>query len=132
MRRRSAGSGPLLLIARSGEGDADRTADLVPHLADTCTVLTYDRRGPSRSRLDHPERGASPAEHADAVRAATTRIVPAVGRTTPSAVFDRRCAQALGALLDTPVELLPGGHNGNTSHPRAQAARIKQPLPQAS
>ncbi|MFK0194514.1 alpha/beta fold hydrolase [Kitasatospora sp. NPDC090308] len=263
LHHRTEGTGPLLLIAQSGEGDADRTVDLVPHLADTYTVLTYDRRGLSRSRLDHPGRGASLAEHADdvrrlleavadgpalmlgcsfgaviglhlaarwpgllhtliahepvapgllapaeaarhrrellalqelyrrggltatlpeiarvlgidptaadaepgltpqpvdarraagfdrlvrhdftavvedvldlaAVRATTTRIVPAAGRTTPPAVFDRRCAQALGALLDTPVELLPGGHNGNTSHPRAWAARLKQLLPQAS
>ncbi|WP_033212687.1 alpha/beta fold hydrolase [Kitasatospora phosalacinea] len=262
LHHRTEGTGPLLLIAQSGEGDADRTVDLVPYLADTHTVLTYDRRGLSRSRLDHPERGTSLAEHADdvrrlleavadgpalmlgcsfgaviglhvaarqpallrtlvahepvapgllppaeaarhrhelvalqelygraglaavlpemarvlgidpaaadaepgltpqpldarraagfdrfvrydftavvedvldlaAVRAATTRIVPAVGRTTPPAVFDRRCAQALGALLGTPVQVLPGGHNGNTSHPRAWAARLKEIFAQA-
>ncbi|MEU8034854.1 alpha/beta fold hydrolase, partial [Streptomyces sp. NPDC049099] len=62
------GTGPLLLISQSGEGDADRTVDLVPLLTDTYTVLTYDRRGLSRSRLDHPERGATLAEHADDVR----------------------------------------------------------------
>ncbi|MFB7949690.1 alpha/beta fold hydrolase [Kitasatospora phosalacinea] len=262
LHHRTEGTGPLLLIAQSGEGDADRTVDLVPHLADAYTVLTYDRRGLSRSGLDHPERGTSLAEHADdvrrlleavadgpalmlgcsfgaviglhvaarrpgllrtlvahepvapgllapaeaarhrrelvdlqelygrgglsavlpemarvlgidpaaadaepgltpqpldarraagfdrfvrhdftavvadvldldAVRASGTRIVPAVGRTTPPGVFDRRCAQALGALLGAPVAELPGGHNGNTSHPRAWAARLKELFAQA-
>ncbi|RKE21605.1 alpha/beta fold hydrolase [Streptomyces sp. TLI_171] len=259
LHHRIEGAGPLLLISQSGEGDADRTVDLVPHLVDTFTVLTYDRRGLSRSRLDHPDRPAGLAEHADdvrrllaafadgpalmlgcsfgaviglhvaaehpgllrtliahepvapglldpaqaaghrreltelqelygrdglaatlpemarvlgidpsgagaepgltpqpidarraadfdrflrhdftavvedaldldAVRAAATRIVPAAGQATPTEVFDRRCAQALGELRGTPVELLPGGHNGNTAHPRAWAARLKQLL----
>src|SRR5262245_38595439 len=43
------GTGPLLLIAQSGEGDADRTVDLVAQLTDDYTVVTYDRRGLSRS-----------------------------------------------------------------------------------
>ncbi|WP_371402335.1 alpha/beta hydrolase [Kribbella sp. NBC_00662] len=58
------GTGPLLLIAQSGEGDADRTVDLAAHLKDAYTVLTYDRRGLSRSRLEHP---ATIADHADDV-----------------------------------------------------------------
>src|SRR5690349_5731606 len=61
---RLEGSGPLLLISQSGEGDADRTVDLVGHLKDEYTVLTYDRRGLSRSRLDRP---ATMADHADDV-----------------------------------------------------------------
>ncbi|MFF4402304.1 alpha/beta fold hydrolase [Streptomyces sp. NPDC001480] len=61
------GSGPVLLLSQSGEGDADRTVDLVPHLADTFTVVTYDRRGLSRSTLDDPARPLTMAEHADDV-----------------------------------------------------------------
>lgn len=64
---RLEGSGPLLLISQSGEGDADRTVDLVPHLADDFTVLTYDRRGLSRSRLEEAGRTTSLAEHANDV-----------------------------------------------------------------
>ncbi|GAA3639888.1 hypothetical protein GCM10022420_011710 [Streptomyces iranensis] len=73
------GHGPTLLIGQSGEGDADRTVDLVAHLADTHTVITYDRRGLSRSRLDDPSRGATPAEHADdaALLLATVASEPA-------------------------------------------------------
>ncbi|MFJ6054197.1 alpha/beta fold hydrolase [Streptomyces sp. NPDC092307] len=61
------GRGPVLLLSQSGEGDADRTVDLVPHLTDTFTVVTYDRRGLSRSTLHDPARPVTMAEHADDV-----------------------------------------------------------------
>jgi pimeloyl-ACP methyl ester carboxylesterase len=253
------GTGPLLLISQSGEGDADRTTDLVAHLTDSYTVVTYDRRGLSRSRLDAPERGATLAEHGDdvhrllasltdspalmlgcslgavigmhtavqhpeqirtliahepvaprllpeherahhehelaalqdlylrqglsaalpeivrtlgidpaatdaepdltpqpinalrtanfdyfirhdftavvhdtldvaALKAVGTRIVPAAGRTTARTVFDYRCATTLATLLGRELQELPGGHNGNTSHPRAYATRIREIL----
>ncbi|TXS21741.1 alpha/beta hydrolase [Streptomyces sp. ms191] len=61
------GTGPLLLVSQSGEGDADRGGDLVEHLRDTYTVVTYDRRGLSRSRPDDPSRGATLTEHASDV-----------------------------------------------------------------
>ncbi|MEV0193208.1 alpha/beta hydrolase [Kitasatospora purpeofusca] len=64
---RLAGSGPVLLLSQSGEGDADRTVDLVPHLTDTFTVVTYDRRGLSRSTLHDPARPVTMADHADDV-----------------------------------------------------------------
>ncbi|MFJ3901620.1 alpha/beta fold hydrolase [Streptomyces sp. NPDC090025] len=257
------GSGPLLLIAQSGEGDADRTVDLVAGLADTYTVVTYDRRGLSRSRPAGAEHGASLTDHADDVarllRALTdspvlmlgcslgaliglhtavrhpgligtliahepvaprllpaadrarhqaelvhlrelyasdglapvfreiartlgidtsgkdsepgltpqpmdarrianfdrflrhdltaivqdpldptllrdcgTRILPAVGAGTPSGVFDVACVRALAELLGTEVHVFPGGHNGNTSHPRAYAARMRELFAEAA
>ncbi|MGY0062006.1 alpha/beta fold hydrolase [Streptomyces sp. LZ34] len=253
------GDGPALLIGQSGEGDADRSVDLAARLADTYTVVTYDRRGLSRSRLHDPSRGAKLTEHADdaarvlaavtpepaamlgcslgaviglhlalrhpgrihtliahepvaprllpaaerthhehelahlrqlyvrdglaaalpeiarvlgidtsgrdsepsltpqpindlrranfdyfirhdftavladtldlpALTATPTRIIPAVGRTTPDGVFDRRCAYALASALGTEVVELPGGHNGNTSHPSGYAARLRDLL----
>ncbi|GAA0298019.1 alpha/beta hydrolase [Streptomyces polychromogenes] len=256
---RIEGSGPLLLISQSGEGDADRTVDLVPHLTDTFTVLTYDRRGLSRSRLEDPSRTTSLAEHAEDVsrllaavtdepalmlgcslgaviglhlaarhpgRISTlvahepvaprllpaaererheaelaelqhlhrtaglpatlremarvlgidtsgkdaepgltpqplgerrranfayfiehditavvedtldpatltgtpTRIIPAVGATTPATVFDLACAAALAELVGEEIHTFPGGHNGNTSHPKAYAERLRQLL----
>ncbi|TDW22419.1 alpha/beta fold hydrolase [Kribbella kalugense] len=246
------GSGPLLLISQSGEGDADRTTDLAGHLTDRYTVLTYDRRGLSRSRLDNPAGGATIADHADDVHrllahltdepvamlgcslgaviglhvavdhpgqlrtlvahepiapwlladakrhrdelteirdhylanglqatipeivrslgidpstgepkrtdfpmdanrianfdyfirhdflaaahddldftTADARIIPAAGTTTPHTVFDYQCAEALAALLDQELELFPGGHNGNLSHPKAYAHRLIEVL----
>ncbi|MDI2130655.1 alpha/beta fold hydrolase [Yinghuangia seranimata] len=253
------GTGPLLLISQSGEGDADRSADLVAGLADAYTVLTYDRRGLSRSRVEDPASGASIAQHADdvhrllaavtdepalmlgcslgasiglhlatthpgqialliahepvspcllptadrarhehelaelqgiyrragladvfpaiagvlgidphsrdvepdltpfpldaqrranfdyfiqhdftaiiedtldaaALAASSTRIVPAFGATTPHTVFDYQCALALADLTGTPAVTLPGGHNGNLTHPRAYAALLRELL----
>ncbi|MEU4835427.1 alpha/beta hydrolase [Streptosporangium sp. NPDC023615] len=253
------GTGPLLLISQSGEGDAGRSTDLVDRLADDHTVVTYDRRGLSRSTPDDPARGVTIAEHAEdvrhllatltdepvlmlgcslgaliglhvavrhpgrigtlvahepvapfllpaaerarhereladvqriyrrdgleaalravaevlgidpadpaaepgltpqpmtprriadfaffiehdvaavigdtlpvsALRDTTTRVVPAVGRTTPPGVFDRHCAEELAALLGTGIAEFPGGHNGNTSHPRAYASRLREIL----
>lgn len=61
------GTGPMLLISQSGEGDAGRSTNLTDHLMSDYTVLSYDRRGLSRSTLDDPTRGASMAEHADDV-----------------------------------------------------------------
>ncbi|MER5475807.1 alpha/beta hydrolase [Streptomyces sp. NPDC002734] len=72
---RTEGDGPVLLLSQSGEGDADRTVDLVPHLADTFTVVTYDRRGLSRSTLDDPSRPVTMADHADDV----ARLLAEVG-----------------------------------------------------
>jgi pimeloyl-ACP methyl ester carboxylesterase len=48
------GSGPLLLLLQGGDGDADATDAIVGHLADRYAVLTYDRRGLSRSTIDDP------------------------------------------------------------------------------
>ncbi|MFC6079554.1 alpha/beta fold hydrolase [Sphaerisporangium aureirubrum] len=52
------GSGPVLLMLQGGEGDARRTGDLVRRLAVHYMVITYDRRGLSRSTLDDPLPGA--------------------------------------------------------------------------
>ncbi|MFI5533633.1 alpha/beta fold hydrolase [Kitasatospora sp. NPDC051853] len=252
---RLRGTGPLLLVSQSGEGDADRSTDLVDALAGAFTVLTYDRRGLSRSRTAEGREAVTVAEHVDdvhrllaaltdrpvpmlgcslgaviglhlaarhpgqlstliahepvapwllgaaerahheaelaelqelyvreglaavlpeiarvlridttgrdaeanltpqpmdarrranfdvflrhdftallrddlgldALAASPVRIVPAAGATTPAEVFDRRCADALAVLVGAEVAEFPGGHNGNTSHPRAYAARV--------
>src|SRR5689334_7714012 len=61
------GTGPILLISQSGEGDAGRSVDLAGHLSTDYTVVTYDRRGLSRSTPSGPARAATLAEHADDV-----------------------------------------------------------------
>jgi pimeloyl-ACP methyl ester carboxylesterase len=48
------GSGPLLLIVQGGDGDAQGSVGLVQQLVEHYTVVTYDRRGLSRSKLDDP------------------------------------------------------------------------------
>lgn len=256
------GSGPLLLVSQSGEGDADRSTDLVDLLVDRWTVVTYDRRGLSRSTRDTAERPVTLARHADdvhrllaeltdepalmlgcsmgaaiglhlavshpeqldllvahdpvapsllpagqrerharelihlqevyrhggleaafpeiarvlgidpahqetepgltpmpltprrlanfdffinrdftavidaeldleALRTTPVRIVPAGGRTTGPSVFVGQCARSLAELVGREVVTFPGGHNGNTTHPRAYAARLRGVLTEA-
>ncbi|WP_327144894.1 alpha/beta fold hydrolase [Nocardia sp. NBC_01327] len=60
------GAGPMLLISQSGEGDARRSEDLVRRLESDFTVVTYDRRGLSHSRI-HDSRTVTVATHADDV-----------------------------------------------------------------
>ncbi|MFI6452571.1 alpha/beta fold hydrolase [Streptosporangium amethystogenes] len=249
----------MLVISQSGEGDAGRSADLAAQLTGDYTVVTYDRRGLSRSTLENPGQEVTLAEHAEdvhhllaaltdepvlmlgcslgavigmhlaarhpdqigtlvahepvaprllpaaervrhqqelaeiqhihrrdglgaalrviaevlgidpanpdvegdltpqpmtpqrianfgffvehdftaviadtlpmaALKDTTTRIIPAVGRITPRDVFDYRCAQELADLLGTRIAEFPGGHNGNTTHPRAYASRLRETL----
>jgi acetyltransferase/esterase len=48
------GSGPALLLISGGGGDAGYYSEAAERLADAYTVLTYDRRGNSRSTVDDP------------------------------------------------------------------------------
>ena len=59
------GTGPLLLIGQSGDGDASRSADLVEQLAADFTVISYDRRGLARSPLTDPQQAVTPESHAE-------------------------------------------------------------------
>lgn len=57
------GSGPLLLLLPGGDGDADAADRLTDHLVDHYTVLTYDRRGLSRSPIDDPDAAIDLSTH---------------------------------------------------------------------
>ncbi|GAA4044518.1 alpha/beta fold hydrolase [Nonomuraea soli] len=59
------GNGPILVVSPTLEGDAGYTVDLVDRLVDHYTVVTYDRRGLSRSAMDRRGAGVTMAEHAD-------------------------------------------------------------------
>lgn len=62
------GKGPILLILQGGAGNADGSEALADALADRFTVVTYDRRGLSRSKPARAE-GCEIETHAgDAVR----------------------------------------------------------------
>ena len=49
------GRGPLMLMVPGANGEADIFKMLAQHLAAHYTVVTYDRRGFSRSKLDGPQ-----------------------------------------------------------------------------
>lgn len=88
------GSGPVLFISQSGEGDADRTVDLAGHLDDRFTVVTYDRRGLSRSVADEPSAPVSLRRHA-ADAAAVLRHVT----DEPAAMLGLSLGAAIGLHL---------------------------------
>jgi pimeloyl-ACP methyl ester carboxylesterase len=65
---RTQGSGPPLVLIGGGPSNADTLGALAAHLATGRTVITYDRRGYSRSRLDDRWQPASIAVHAGDLR----------------------------------------------------------------
>jgi pimeloyl-ACP methyl ester carboxylesterase len=87
---RTEGSGPPLVLIGGGPSNADTLGALAGHLATGRTVITYDRRGSSRSRLDDPSQPASIAVHADDVR----HVLDHLG-AGPASVF----ATSVGALI---------------------------------
>jgi pimeloyl-ACP methyl ester carboxylesterase len=91
------GAGPTLLLICGGVYDAAGYAGLAGQLADRYMVVTYDRRGNSRSLLDGPPRQQTIAEHgADA-----HRILTAVGVTAarPAYVFGNSSGASIGLEL---------------------------------
>jgi pimeloyl-ACP methyl ester carboxylesterase len=84
------GTGPLLFMLQGGDGDAESTDALADRLVDRYTILTYDRRGLSRSPLDPAVGSADLATHSgDAAR------LLAEVTDEPALVF----GTSLGALL---------------------------------
>jgi pimeloyl-ACP methyl ester carboxylesterase len=70
------GTGPVLLILQGGGGDADGSDALVRHLPDVYKVVTYDRRGLSRSILDDPAAPISIEVHSDDAYRLLTALSP--------------------------------------------------------
>jgi pimeloyl-ACP methyl ester carboxylesterase len=61
------GAGPLLLFLPGGDGDADTADALRAALVDRYTVVTYDRRGLSRSTIDPGVGAPTLTTHSDDV-----------------------------------------------------------------
>ncbi|MBC6972220.1 alpha/beta hydrolase [Bacillus sp. Xin] len=59
------GKGPVLLMIHGGGGDADKFLKIADHLADWYTVVTYDRRGHSRSHLTDQSEDYRVETHSD-------------------------------------------------------------------
>ncbi len=79
------GTGPLLLLICGGVYDADGYAGLADQLADRFTVVTYDRRGNSRSPLDGPVAPQRIEVHGDDAHRILTAVGAGVGER--AAVF---------------------------------------------
>ncbi|NEA29410.1 alpha/beta fold hydrolase [Actinomadura bangladeshensis] len=88
------GAGPVLLLICGGIYDAAGYAGLAGALADRYTVVTYDRRGNSRSPLSGPPSVQSVAEHADDA----SRLLAAV-TDQPAFVFGNSSGAQIGLEL---------------------------------
>ncbi|GII28173.1 alpha/beta fold hydrolase [Planotetraspora mira] len=91
------GSGPVPLLICGGVYDAAGYAGLADRLADRYTVVTYDRRGNSRSPLDGPPEHQSIEVHGDDAH----RVLKAVGVTAdaPAYVFGNSSGAMIGLEL---------------------------------
>jgi pimeloyl-ACP methyl ester carboxylesterase len=87
---RAQGRGPALILMGGGPSNADTLEPLASRLADDFTVVTYDRRGYSRSHVSDPAAPAGLPLHADDAR----RLVADLG-SGPVAVF----GTSFGALI---------------------------------
>ncbi|MFI7454231.1 alpha/beta fold hydrolase [Nonomuraea sp. NPDC049714] len=78
--------------------------------------LTHDAPAVRRHRLDLA-----------ALKAASTRIVPAVGQASAH-IWAHHCAHLLAEELGASYVEFPGGHSGDVFRPRAFAARLRDVL----
>jgi pimeloyl-ACP methyl ester carboxylesterase len=87
---RTQGMGPALILMGGGPSDADTLEPLASRLADDFTVVTYDRRGYSRSHVSDPAGPAGIPLHAEDARRLAADL-----RSGPVAMF----GSSFGALI---------------------------------
>lgn len=133
------------------DSDRERTHDKIATLAQEDAVAAIKQMAALTDTGTTPEPNAQPGEPAGDLRTNLTTFFrhdfPAV-RTSPldathlhtaidptriilTGGYDSRgqwehlCAQTLAQHLDRPLHVLPGGHNGLTTHPRAIARAVR-------
>jgi pimeloyl-ACP methyl ester carboxylesterase len=84
------GSGPVLFTLQGGAGDADGSDGLAAAIGDRYTVISYDRRGLSRSQIGDPAAPITVTTHSDDA----SRLLAAL-TGGPAYVF----GSSLGALI---------------------------------
>ncbi|MEN3534503.1 alpha/beta hydrolase [Microbispora sp. ZYX-F-249] len=114
-----AGEGPALLLISGGGGDAGMYEAVVAPLSRRFTVITYDRRGNSRSRLADPAAPTSVAEQADDAVAVLGHhgverayvFGSSAGAIITVEMVARHADRLLGAVAHEPplVQIIPGG-----------------------
>lgn len=114
----TTGAGPALVLISGGGGDAEMYADVVPLLAGRFTVITFDRRGNSRSPLDDEAVPVGVAEQAADVVALLDRwgidracvFGSSGGGIIALELLARHSHRLLGAVVHEPpiVGILPG------------------------
>jgi pimeloyl-ACP methyl ester carboxylesterase len=91
------GSGPVLLLICGGVYDAAGYAPLAERLAVRYTVVTYDRRGNSRSRLDGPPEPQRIEVHGDDAHRLLSEL--GVSADRPAHVFGNSSGAIIGLEL---------------------------------
>ncbi|MER7472794.1 alpha/beta hydrolase [Micromonospora sp. NPDC000018] len=89
------GAGPPLMLLPSGGGDAHCADLLATRLAETYAVLTYDRRGQTRTAVDDPGRPVPLERHAEDADALADHIFGEV----PVSVFGCSTGAVIGLEL---------------------------------
>lgn len=100
------GSGPPLLMIHGGVGDSGAFAAITPHLAKHFTVIRYDRRGNSRSRLTGPPAPMRVPQQSDDAAQVVDRFSdepPYVFGSSGGAIVALELAARYGANLRTVV-----------------------------
>jgi pimeloyl-ACP methyl ester carboxylesterase len=87
---RVRGHGPWLLVLQAGHGDADASRALAERLEDAYSVVSYDRRGQSRSPIEVGAGAPDLAVHTDDAR----RLLAAL-TSEPACIF----GGSMGALI---------------------------------
>ncbi|GAA3723721.1 alpha/beta hydrolase [Streptomyces tremellae] len=131
-----SGAGPVLLLISGGTDDARDFEGVVPLLQDAFTVVAYDCRGLSRSRLDGDPVDVPVEVHADDAR----RLLHAVG-DGPAQVFGSssggqialsltarhpELVRAVVAHEPPAVTLLPDGDPRRTALAEARAVHARE------
>lgn len=124
------GAGPVLLMIAGGAGDTESFNLVADHLVDHYTVVTYDRRGLSRSPLDDPDQPIEIETHSDDAHQENTRSAENrefVLRHDRGAVGCYRLD--IAALQAAPTRIvLAGGEAGRDYFPYLCAARLAERL----
>lgn len=118
-------SGPALLMVHGGNGDAGLFSAVADLLADDHAVITYDRRGFSRSTLDGPFPASWNDTHADDARRPLETVAGG-----PAGVFGSSAGAVVGLALvsrhpglvahEPPLaEVLPAPRTGRRSSRRS-------------
>jgi pimeloyl-ACP methyl ester carboxylesterase len=132
------GEGPVLVLIPGGGGDAEMYADIVPVLAARFTVITFDRRGNSRSPLDDESSPiAIPDQAADVIAVLDHYQVDRAyvfgnsgGAIITLDLLARHHDRVLGAVVHEPplVRLLPGSPEEKYLDDLLRIARTEGPL----
>ncbi|MCY7865378.1 alpha/beta hydrolase [Bacillus spizizenii] len=88
------GTGPIILLVHGGGGDADKFHHVADHLANWYTVVTYDRRGHSRSNLANQIEDYRVETHSDDAHRLLAKIT-----NKPAYVFGSSSGAVIGLDL---------------------------------